>query len=63
MTDPLTVIYLVVIGVCVPLAAYLLPQDPAVVRLVTSVRQRRRHRQLRRWVAQRSPDTGRRTVR
>ncbi|HEX5117215.1 MAG TPA: hypothetical protein VFW65_18660 [Pseudonocardiaceae bacterium] len=46
LTDPASVVYLVVITLCLPPAAYLLPSDPAVVRL----RDRVRHRQLRRWV-------------
>lgn len=50
MTDPLTITYLVVIGLCVPPAAYLLPQDRAVARLVEGLGRRHQHRQLRRWV-------------
>jgi hypothetical protein len=46
LSDPQSVLYLVVITLCLPPAAYLLPRDPAVVRLVARVR----HRQLRRWV-------------
>jgi hypothetical protein len=56
MIDPLTVVFLVVIVVCVPAVAYLLPQDPAVVRLVAAVSRRRRHRQLRRWANQQRRD-------
>lgn len=52
MIDPYTMVFLVVITVCVPAVAYLIPQDPAVVRLVAAVMQRRRHRRLRRWVSQ-----------
>lgn len=46
LTDPQSVLYLLVITFCLPPAAYLLPSDPAVVRFVARVR----HRQLRRWV-------------
>jgi hypothetical protein len=56
MTDSLTTTYLVVIGLCLPPLAYLLPQDRAVVHLVDIVRQRAQRRRLRRWVdAQRPP--------
>lgn len=48
LSDPLSVCYLVVITLCLPPAAYLLPGDPAVTRLVARIR----HRQLRRWVRQ-----------
>lgn len=56
MTDPLTAVFVLVIAVCVPAVAYLVPQDPAVIRLVTSVNRRRRHCQLRRWVDQQRGD-------
>jgi hypothetical protein len=46
LSDPLSVVYLAVIALCLPPAAYLLPGDPAVARLVARIR----HRQLRRWV-------------
>jgi hypothetical protein len=48
--DPFTVVFFVVIAVCVPAAAYMIPQDPTVVRLVSAVDRWRRHRQLRRWI-------------
>lgn len=54
MTDPLDIMYLVIIGFTIPLIAYLLPQDPGVVRLVDVIYRRHRHRRLRRWVAQHS---------
>jgi hypothetical protein len=54
MTDPLSIMYLAIIGFTVPLIAYLLPQDPAVVRLVDGIHRRRHHRRLRRWVARNS---------
>lgn len=52
MIDPLAVVFLVVIVVCVPAVAYLVPQDPAVVRLIAAVSQWRRHRRMRRWIDQ-----------
>jgi hypothetical protein len=48
--DPVSVVFLLVIVVCVSALAYLLPQDPAVVRVVGAVSRWRHHRQLRRWV-------------
>jgi hypothetical protein len=50
MADPEVVFFIVVIAVCVPMTAYLLPQDPTVVRLMDSLHRRRQHRRLRRWV-------------
>jgi hypothetical protein len=38
MIDPLSAVYLLVIGLCLPAVAYLLPQDRAVVRLVARLR-------------------------
>jgi hypothetical protein len=38
MTDPVASTYLAVIGLCVLPLAYLLPQDPAVERLLAAVR-------------------------
>ena len=52
MTDPLVVVFLLVIVVCVPLIGYLLPQDPGVARRLNDLSRRRRHRQLRQWVHQ-----------
>jgi hypothetical protein len=52
MIDPVSLVFLLVIAVCVPAVAYLAPQDPAVVRLLTAVSRRYRHRRTRRWVAQ-----------
>jgi hypothetical protein len=51
MTDPVASTYLAVIGLCVLPLAYLLPQDPAVTRLLAAVRRWVRRRRLRRWVA------------
>lgn len=47
MTDPLSTAFLVVIGLCLPPLAYLLPQDRAVEHLIYLIRRRRR---ARRWV-------------
>lgn len=52
MADPEVVFFIVIIAVCVPMTAYLLPQDPAVVRLMASLHRRHQHRRLRRWVMQ-----------
>lgn len=54
MTDPLNITYLAIIGFTIPPIAYLLPQDPGVVRLVAGIYRRHRHRRLRRWVARQS---------
>jgi hypothetical protein len=51
MIDPVSLVFLLIIVVCVPAVAYLVPQDPAVVRMVGAVSQRCRHRRTRRWVA------------
>lgn len=50
--DLLSLLFLVVISVCVPMVGYLIPQDPAVARVFAAVSNRFRHRQTRRWVAQ-----------
>jgi hypothetical protein len=54
--DPLAVVFLVVIAACVPTAAYLIPQDPALVKLAAAISQWRRHRHVRRWVDQQRRD-------
>lgn len=41
-----------IIALSVPMIAYLLPQDPAITKLVTALVSRCRHRRGRRWVAQ-----------
>jgi hypothetical protein len=52
MADPEVVFFIVVIAVCVPMTAYMLPQDPTVARLIDGLHRRRQHRRLRRWVEQ-----------
>lgn len=52
MLDPISAFFLLVICACLPTIAYLLPQDPAVARLVGNACQRRRHRRVRRWIAE-----------
>jgi hypothetical protein len=56
MIDPVSLVFLLIIVVCVPAVAYLAPQDPAVGRLVSAVTQRCRHRRTRRWVAHQRGD-------
>lgn len=51
MADPEVVFFIVVIAVC-PMTAYLLPQDPAVLRLMARLHRHHQHRRLRRWVEQ-----------
>lgn len=59
MNDNFSILCLAIIAIAVPSIGYLLPQDPAVVRLTTALSDRRRHRQLRRWVdQQRQPKGG-----
>lgn len=58
MTDSLTTAFLVVIGLCLPPLAYLLPQDRAVVRVVDVIRQWGQRRRLRRWVEAQRPRGG-----
>lgn len=54
--DPLTVLFLVVIAACAPTAAYLIPQDPALLKLAAAISRWHRHRQIRRWVEQQRRD-------
>lgn len=46
------ILCITIIAFSVPMIAYLLPQDPAVARLITTLVSRYRHRRCRRWVAQ-----------
>lgn len=67
MIDYLSAMFLIIIGACLPTIAYLLPQDPAVLRLTSRVSRRRRHRQLRRSYGNKQtklqPNLGRRRPR
>lgn len=49
---PFVILCDTIIALCVPMIAYLLPQDPMVTRVVAAVTRRRRRRRQRRWVAQ-----------
>jgi hypothetical protein len=55
-----TIQCITIIALAVPMIAYLVPQDPTVTRMITSLTNRHRHRRSRRWVAQQRQTGGRR---
>lgn len=55
-----TILCITIIALAVPMIAYLLPQDPAFSRVITSLTSRYRHRRRRRWVAQQRQTGGQR---